>query len=111
MSVNFGKIGGGLLTYITIQTAISIIFSGLIYFKKIQKYENYFMSINIGSKEYLKIVLLENLLFFLESNIKELEFFSLSSIISGFLLIWNAIIFILDIFILIIIPIFYFNLF
>ena len=93
-----GNILAGVLTVITVQTAISIILSGLIYFKKIKKNENYFLSITIGSEEYIKICLLENVSFFFEANFKDLEFISTFSILSGFALIWNVIIFILNLF-------------
>jgi len=94
----FINIFAGILTLITVQTAISIILSGLIYFKKIKKNENYFLSITIGSEEYIKISLLENVSFFYEANFKDLEFISTFSILSGFVLIWNVIIFILNLF-------------
>ena len=94
----FGDILYGLAIYGLIQTILSIIFSGLIYYKKIEKNENYILSINIGSIEYLKISILEIISFYFETNVRSLEFFSSSTILSVYFLIWNIIIFIINIF-------------
>ena len=87
----------GISIYSTLITILSIIFSGMVYYKKMGKMENYFLSINVGSIEYIKICILEIISFFFEINFKSAEFFSISTIFSFYFLIWNIILFFLDI--------------
>jgi hypothetical protein len=86
----------GILPYSLTQTVISVVLSGLVYFRKGKKYENYILSISIGSVEYIKIFILDILSFFFEINYESLELFSASTIFSIYLLIWNIILFILN---------------
>jgi len=83
--------------YFTFQPIISIIISGLVYFRKINKIENYFLSIAIGGAIYIKIYALEFVTFYLEQNFKSLSLLSSSTIISFYLFIWDILLFILDI--------------
>ena len=87
----------GISIYSTLITILSIIFSGMVYYKKMGKMENYLLSINVGSIEYIKICILEIISFFFEINFKSAEFFSISTIFSFYFLIWNIILFFLDI--------------
>ena len=83
--------------YFTFQPLISLIISALVYFRKINKIENYFLSIAIGSVIYIKIYVLEFISFYFEQNYKSLSLLSSSTIISLYLFIWDIIFFILDI--------------
>ena len=65
----------------------------MVYYKKMGKMENYLLSINVGSIEYIKICILEIISFFFEINFKSAEFFSISTIFSFYFLIWNIILF------------------
>ena len=85
----------GFIPYIFIQTIISLIFSGLIYFNYIE-ISSYLLSITIASVEYIKINILEIISFFIETNYKSLEFFSSSTIFSIYLLIWDIALFLLS---------------
>ena len=86
----------GLLPYSLAQTVISVVLSGIVYYRERKKYENYILSISIGSVEYIKIFILDILSFFFEINYESLELFSASTIFSIYLLIWNIILFILN---------------
>ena len=83
--------------YFTFQPLISLIISALVYFREINKIENYFLSIAIGSVIYIKIYVLEFISFYFEQNYKSLSLLSSSTIISLYLFIWDIIFFILDI--------------
>lgn len=69
-------ITSGIIPYVIIQTWASAILSALIYYNKIGKYENYILSMGIGSLEYIKIIILEYLSFSLENNIEGFGIFS-----------------------------------
>ena len=73
----FYVINSGIIDYIIIQTWVSTILSALIYYKKIGKYENFILSMGIGSLEYIKIIILEYIPFSIETNIKDFDLFSL----------------------------------
>ena len=85
----------GYIAYIITQTLCSIILSVIIYFDS-KKIHYFVLSITLGSVEYIKINILEVISFFYEINYKNYEFFSSSTIFSFYLLIWNFILFILD---------------
>lgn len=87
----------GTSIYFTFQPIVSIIISGLVYFRKINKIENYFLSIAIGGSIYIKIYVLEFLSFYFEQNFRSLSLLSSSTIISFYLFIWDIFLFILDI--------------
>jgi hypothetical protein len=53
----------GLTSYALLQTIITGIISGIIYYSSLKKWENYLMSITIGSVEYIKINILEIITF------------------------------------------------
>ena len=86
----------GHIPFFLIQALYSLIISGIIYFKEI-KGENILLSISIGIVEYMKIFILEYITFMIETNIKYLNFFSLSTIFSFYLLVWDIILFILEV--------------
>ena len=90
----FSIINSGISLYLIIQTWVSTILSALIYYKKIGKYENYILSMGIGSLEYIKIIILEFLSFSLETNIENFDFFSM--IFSVHLFIMKIIILVLN---------------
>ena len=85
----------GSLVFFQIQLIISIVFSALIYFRKINKYENYFLSITIGNNIYIKIYDFEFLSFIYDVNSKSLVYFSYSSLLSFYLFFWEIFLFIL----------------
>ena len=86
----------GSIPYTALQTIFSTVLSGLIYFKKIDNYENYLLSITKGSVEYIKINVLEYYALLVELSSKNIVFFSNSTILSFYLLIWRIILFILE---------------
>ena len=86
----------GLFPYILLQTIFSTIVSGLIYYRKINNIENYILSITKGSVEYSKINVLEYFAYIIEMNHRNLVFFSSSTIISFYLLIFRIILYILN---------------
>lgn len=86
----------GLVPYFFLQGLYSMIISGIIYVNNIKKSENILLSISIGSVQFIKFFILEYITFIIESNIKYLIFFSLSTIFSFYLLIWDIILFILE---------------
>ena len=55
-------------------------FSGIIIFSSISKNEIYALSTNIGSVEFIKILILENISYVYDTYNKNLEFFSCSTI-------------------------------
>ena len=87
--INFLKMFIGSLVFFQIQLIISIVFSALIYFRKINKYENYFLSITIGNNIYIKIYDFEFLSFIYDVNSKSLVYFSYSSLLSFYLFFWE----------------------
>lgn len=94
---DFTDIFIGFIPYILIQTILSIILSGLIYFAS-KDINIYILSITIASEEYIKINILEIISFFIETNFKTLEFFTSSTIFSIYLFIWDFLKFILSLF-------------
>ena len=93
----FKFIFAGYFPYIFVQTIVAAILSGMIYFREKKNMNNYVLSIATGSVEYIKINILEIISFFIETNIKNLEVFSSSTIFSVYLFIWDIILFILDV--------------
>ena len=91
------KIFSKFYLYIAIQTLWSIFFSGIIIFSSISKNEIYALSTNIGSVEFIKILILENISYVYDTYNKNLEFFSCSTIFSVYLLIWDILLFILEV--------------
>ena len=80
--------------YIIVQLVISIAISGTIYFN--DKNDKFELSFGIGSIEYIKILILENISFLYDTNYN-LGFFSCSTIFSAYLLIWDIILTVLDV--------------
>ena len=80
----YAEVSLGNTPYFFLQGLYSMIISGIIYFNDIKKSENIILSISIGSVQYIKFFILEYITFIIESNIKYLIFFSLSTIISFF---------------------------
>lgn len=76
------------------QLVISIAISGTIYFN--DKNDKFELSFGIGSIEYIKILILENISFLYDTNYN-LGFFSCSTIFSAYLLIWDIILTVLDV--------------
>jgi len=95
--INFLKMFIGSLVFFQIQLIISIVFSALIYFRKINKHENYFLSITIGNNIYIKIYDFEFLSFIYDVNSKSLVYFSYSSLLSFYLFFWEIFLFILEV--------------
>ena len=94
---NYLKMYKEMILFVFFEIIISTIFSALIYFKKINKCENYFLAIAIGNIIYIKIYGLEILSLIYEVNSKSLVFFSYSLIISFYLFIWDLFLFILEV--------------
>ena len=91
------EMSNALYPYLLIQALYATVISGLIYFNDIHKLENIFLIITIGSVEFIKIFILEYVTFIYEVNSKRLVFFSISTIFSFYLLLWDILLFILEI--------------
>ena len=97
---DFKNIISGIFPLILFETIYSAIISPLIYFKKLNNdIIQYFISFSIGSSEYLKIVCLNYLSLYWKINNNEIELLSSSFTFSFYLIIWNGIAFLIEIFI------------
>ena len=88
---NFGEghsIGMGFFALTIFASAISSVFSSLVYFKKIEDYKYYLMAFSVGSFEYMKLLIINVLS---KNSDNRTQLFAHSTFISLFLLIINAV--------------------
>ena len=87
----------GLLPFFIVHSVISTIFSALAFLCDLGKTEKYLLAIPKGGLEFIKIYFLEYLLLWIDMLDKNLVFFSSSTIMSFYLLLWDFLMFIFNI--------------